>query len=205
MKLAEAWKPYWEKRGKRAGAWPWLRFAAECVSAKARVLDVGCGDGQLLELLDGKGCRAEGIDVLPEAVAFCRSRGLQARVGDFLKLRHAGRYDAVVFSEVLAFVAEPEAFLVRARSLLAPNGIVIVTAGNAGSMWARLLRQRPPVVRPPVYYRTFTEVGLRRLAKRAGYRISTWNSFSWVLGTRYRVRRLQGLRARHFVAVLEPR
>src|SRR2546423_10788325 len=41
-----------------------------------RILDVGCGTGANLELL-GEFGEAEGVDVSPDALAFCRARGLQ--------------------------------------------------------------------------------------------------------------------------------
>ena len=205
--LARAWKPYWQKRGGKA-EWPWIRFVAACVPTGSRVLDVGCGDGQLLAALGRKGCRAEGIDVVHEAVAYCKRRGLRARAGDFLTARFAGGYDAVALSEVLAFVPEPERFLRRARQLLKAGGLVVVSAGNAGSVWSRIARARgklPPEPEPPLYYRRFTQARLERLAESGGLRVAKWNSFSWWprQGPR-KVRLAHALRARHFVAVLEP-
>src|SRR6267142_191023 len=43
---------------------------------RPRILDVGCGTGANLEMLSQFGA-AEGVDVSPEALAFCRQRGLQ--------------------------------------------------------------------------------------------------------------------------------
>lgn len=203
-RLADSWEGYWRKRGARAAAWPWIPFVAACVPAKARVLDVGCGDGQLLERLRGRD--AEGVDVLPAAARFCRERGLKVRCGDFLKMRFAKRYDVVVLSEVLMFAEEPERMLQKARELLAPGGTVVVTAGNAGHPWslaAKALGRLPEARETP--YRRYTERGLRALAERGGFRVARWNSFSWWprRGPR-RVRVAHALRARHFVAVLEP-
>ncbi|MDQ2856727.1 MAG: class I SAM-dependent methyltransferase, partial [Acidobacteriota bacterium] len=41
-----------------------------------RILDIGCGTGANLEMLSQFG-EAEGVDVSPDALAFCRQRGLQ--------------------------------------------------------------------------------------------------------------------------------
>src|SRR5687768_4277121 len=41
-----------------------------------RILDVGCGTGANLEMLSQFGA-AEGVDVSEEALAFCRTRGLE--------------------------------------------------------------------------------------------------------------------------------
>src|SRR3954447_21787156 len=42
------------------------------------VLDFGCGDGTWLELLDGRGIKAVGIDYDPQKVAAVHARGLDA-------------------------------------------------------------------------------------------------------------------------------
>ena len=50
----------------------------------SNVLDVGCGRGEFLDLLKSKGISAKGLDVNPEMIEACRSRGLDAVVGDAL-------------------------------------------------------------------------------------------------------------------------
>ena len=42
------------------------------------VLDIGCGRGEFLELLKGKGIGARGLDLNPEMVEVCKARGLEA-------------------------------------------------------------------------------------------------------------------------------
>lgn len=48
------------------------------------VLDVGCGRGELLDLLVGAGVKARGLDLNHEMVELCRSRGLDVAEGDLL-------------------------------------------------------------------------------------------------------------------------
>jgi SAM-dependent methyltransferase len=60
----------------RAGRYvPVLRTASD-------VLDVGCGRGEMIELLREQGVAARGVDPNPAMVEVCRSRGLQVDVGD---------------------------------------------------------------------------------------------------------------------------
>ncbi len=48
----------------------------------ARVIDVGCGRGEWLELLGGEGLKAIGVDMNGAMVAACRERGLEAECED---------------------------------------------------------------------------------------------------------------------------
>lgn len=56
---------------------------AEMVTAGARVLDVGCGDGELLQLLsDNRAADGRGMEVSREKVNACVARGLSVVQGD---------------------------------------------------------------------------------------------------------------------------
>lgn len=59
------------------------QLIAEMVTAGARVLDVGCGDGELLQLLaDTRGADGRGMEVARERVNACVARGLSVVQGD---------------------------------------------------------------------------------------------------------------------------
>ena len=61
-----------------------------------RILDVGCGTGANLKMLGGYG-RADGVDISPQAVDFCRQRGLDSvKLGAVEDLPYeSGSYDLV--------------------------------------------------------------------------------------------------------------
>ena len=54
-----------------------------------RLLDVGCGDGQLLQSASEAGWQAFGIDLSEPAVRLCRNRGLDAAQIDFHSSTHS--------------------------------------------------------------------------------------------------------------------
>ena len=58
-----------------------------------RILDLGCGRGEFLELLTARGFQAEGVDLNAEMIALCRDKGLAVEKGDLLE-RLAARPDA---------------------------------------------------------------------------------------------------------------
>jgi len=66
-----------EIRGRLADYVPLLASASD-------VVDIGCGRGELLELLRQQGVRARGVDTNDGMVQLCRSRGLDVEQGDAL-------------------------------------------------------------------------------------------------------------------------
>jgi SAM-dependent methyltransferase len=96
---------------------------------KASILDAGCGTGAILELL-GNPHKHVGIDLSPDAVAFCRRRGLQNVVqSDVSALPFAdASFDAVICSSVLyhQWVKDVGKALQELRRVLRPGGLLLV-------------------------------------------------------------------------------
>ncbi len=63
-----------------------------------RVLEIGCGNGTLLDEVRRRGANGVGVTISPEQVALCTRRGLDVRLLNYRDLgeEHFGRYDAVV-------------------------------------------------------------------------------------------------------------
>ena len=59
-------------------------YYARHFDAASDVLDVGCGRGEFLDVLRGRGITATGVDINPEMVAQCRARGLEVVERDLL-------------------------------------------------------------------------------------------------------------------------
>jgi SAM-dependent methyltransferase len=106
-----------------------LRSLAEL--APGRLLDVGCGNGELGSWLVRRGWSVVGVEPSPEACALARERGVDARNGILAEIElEPGTYDAVVFRHSLEHVTDPVADLRRVRRALREGGIAIVSAPN---------------------------------------------------------------------------
>ena len=151
-----------------AGQWlcPFLR------KARGKVLDVGCGTGDLLEEAAARGCEAYGLEFNPESVARCKERGLKATCGDLesASLPEAS-FDTIVFWHSLEHLPSPKRALEKAARLLKPGGRVYVYLPNAGcylAAWAG------PAWFPwhlPFHFYHFTPATLRRLSEASGLRV----------------------------------
>jgi 2-polyprenyl-3-methyl-5-hydroxy-6-metoxy-1,4-benzoquinol methylase len=118
--------------------------------AKGRtLLDVGCGDGQLLQTATEEGWDALGIDLSPAAIRLCQQRGLRASGTDFFgSSLDDQRFDVIVMSELLEHVPSPQRFLKRAKELLEDQGVLYLTTPNFGSLARRLLGEAWSVIHP---------------------------------------------------------
>lgn len=122
-----SWEPealdyeaYWRRR--EAGAiHPRFEIIATHLDLGQSVLDVGCGDGAMLEYFGrAKRTRGIGIDTSATAVEQARARGVDARVATLEELARehpSPRFDHVVMSEVLEHVPDPENLVQRGWDL----------------------------------------------------------------------------------------
>jgi len=99
----------------------------------ARVLDVGCGDGALLEqLIREKGCDGCGIDIDPNAVQQCIARGVPVYHGDMLEgmsMFDDCSFDCVVLSQTLQQTLKPAKVV---REMLRVGRTAIISFPNFG-------------------------------------------------------------------------
>jgi SAM-dependent methyltransferase len=108
------------------------------VAPLGSVLDAGTGTGRMLELLAPYIKRGVGIDVSPEMLALARDRlgqvgafHCQVRRGDVYRLPFADGdakdgFQAVLFHQVLHFLADPLAAVREAVRVLAPGGRILI-------------------------------------------------------------------------------
>jgi methionine biosynthesis protein MetW len=116
-----------------------FREILRLVRPGSRVLDVGCGEGELLELLTReKGVEGRGLEISPEGVSACLTRGLavvQGDADDDLDYFPARAFDYAVLSQTLPEVRQPRHVLAE---LLRIAERAIVSLPNFGHWRVRL-------------------------------------------------------------------
>ena len=116
-----------------------FKVISELIDEKSRVLDVGCGDGILMEyLLKNKVVDVRGLEISKEKVKKCLSNGLAVVEGDAeydLKQFPDLSFDYVILSQTLQAFMSPENVI---KDLLRVGKKVIVTIPNFGHWKVRI-------------------------------------------------------------------
>jgi SAM-dependent methyltransferase len=106
--------------------------------AAGPVVDLGCGRGELVRLMQLDGYDAEGIDISPEQVALARAAGVdRIRQGDFRAIlaAHPAHYAAITATDLLEHFTKPEVLRTfdDVSAALAPGGVFVGRVPNAVS------------------------------------------------------------------------
>lgn len=109
------------------------------------VLDIGCGHGRLVELLEAFSFKTYlGIDLSPEAIKRAelrKKRNTTFHVADFDKWNPPGRFGVIIFCESLNYAKHPASALLRYARALERNGAIIVSLyrhRNHGRIWKNI-------------------------------------------------------------------
>ena len=115
-----------------------LVLVAAMVERGSRVLDVGCGDGELLKLLETRGIDGRGIELSREGVNECVAKGLAVIQGDAdtdLANYPDDAFDFVILSQTLQATRHPRIVL---EHMLRIGRRAVVSFPNFGHWRIRL-------------------------------------------------------------------
>jgi SAM-dependent methyltransferase len=144
------------------------------LSQPVRSLDVGCGTGAAMEMFSRK-FQAFGLDPSPQAIAFCRQRGLSNLFhGELAGYPPGEPFDLITFLDVLEHVEDDRGTLATAHRLLDGKGKLLITVPAFPSLWS-------PLDVMLHHKRRYTPTGLKETVQSAGFSILHLTYFNTLL------------------------
>lgn len=119
-----------------------------------RILDIGCGRGEFLELIKDSGRLGLGVESDPALVELCQKKGLNVLENDARSFfNHANKQslDGIFMGHIVEHLTidATHEILLNATSMLNPGGRLIILTPNpnylpgVGSFWSDMTHQRP--------------------------------------------------------------
>jgi SAM-dependent methyltransferase len=136
-----------------------------------RVLDIGCGNGTFLRLVQAMGWQAQGLEPDAKSSAICQKYGLEVTHGNlaqFCAQSHAA-FDAITLNQVIEHVIDPQTVLSQCFQLLRPGGMIWLGLPNPKSIGLKLFRESWGPLHPPQHLQIPTQHVLKHWLSEAGF------------------------------------
>ncbi|MGN6257813.1 MAG: class I SAM-dependent methyltransferase [Solirubrobacterales bacterium] len=136
-----------------------------------RLLDVGCGTGDLAAIFGRRGWSVAGIEPSAAAAEHARAIGVEAVTGTLADVPWGdGEFDAILFNHSLEHIDEPARALAEAARLLRPGGLLAIAVPNFGSWHRRFFGSAWFQLDLPRHLQHFDRNSLSALVEAAGLR-----------------------------------
>ncbi len=150
-----------------------------------RVLEVGCGTGNVLRVLESE-CKdgsVFGVELFGEGVEYARRRvSCPVTAGDIRDGHPAAPFDIIGMFDVLEHIEDDVATLRQLGSILTARGRILLTVPAHPELWSDFDVASH-------HHRRYTEPGLRAVFASAGFKIEYLTPFMSMLYPLMRMRR----------------
>ena len=137
-----------------------------------RMLDVGCGRGELASAFVAAGWRTSGVEPSAHAAAQALTAGIDVHVGELDDAPWPeSSFDAITFNHSLEHIPDPLGALESAHALLRPGGAVAISVPNFGCWQRRAFGTHWFQLDLPRHLQHFEHRSLEELVSRAGFRV----------------------------------
>lgn len=114
------------------------------IKSNGKVLEIGCGNGFLLNLFHSQGYETYGIEPSPKAADFAvKSLNLKVKNG-FLDSKTFPdlKFDIILLMDVIEHLYEPNEMIKLCQEYLSPSGVLIILTGNIDSINAKIWKEK---------------------------------------------------------------
>ncbi len=162
----------------------------------AHIIDIGCGDGFHLELLQdfgNKRWKLEGVDADTRAASIAEKKGIKVHCGllETLDLPQ-NAYDLAILIQTIEHVADPPKLLQEIRTILKPGGKVCIVTDNTDSLDFHLSKKSYwGGYHFPRHWNLFNKKTIQKLAEKTEMEVESLTTqvspVNWVYSIRNRL------------------
>jgi SAM-dependent methyltransferase len=149
----------------------------------ARLLDLGCGDGNNLVWLSRFAQHAYGSDYNLVRLVRAKAQNKDATIfaADILDFpAENDAFDVIFFNHVIEHIPDDLTALERVRRILKPQGLLILGTPNEGAWWWQWAYRRDPAsLRTTDHRHFYTALTIVAKLRKAGYEIQQTHHLGW--------------------------
>jgi SAM-dependent methyltransferase len=138
-----------------------------------RLLDVGCAAGYFLDAARSRGWNVAGLELSAYSVQLARRLALEVFEASILAPPPLPVFDAITMWDTIEHIARPDIAVQKARRLLRPGGVLVISTGDRRSFVARALGRRWRLMTDPTHKFFFDEPTLSSLLAAAGFKVQS--------------------------------
>jgi SAM-dependent methyltransferase len=165
--------------------------AARILGGTGRMLELGCGRGELLKGALNQGWSVYGVEMTEDYARVARSHGIEIEEASIENCKSLDQtYDVILLAAVLEHLYDPMKTLERIRNALRPGGLLFIDVPNESSLTMRIgnlymrARGRDWAINlsptfSPFHVVGFSPTSLRNALNSVGFSIHTLNVPKW--------------------------
>ncbi len=156
--------------------------------SSGNLLDVGCAAGFLMDESEKVGFKSYGIDTSPFITAHA-DKNLQNRIQT--SSLHRGKFedsffDVVTMFDLVEHLNDPVRDLKKIRTVMKDTGVLMISTGDVGSLYARLLGKHNHFFAPPHHFFYFSRETITEMLRQSGFEVvriesrGKWLSYPYI-------------------------
>jgi len=118
-----------------------FKIMANLVDKNQKILDLGCGSGNFIKVLNRKNKSVEGVEISQELVKLGQKNGLKIKIADLHQTfpYRNNIFDTITAGEIIEHIHDTDFFLKEIKRILKPNGFLIISTPNIATLGRRLM------------------------------------------------------------------
>jgi len=159
-----------------------IKKALKLIGSGKKVLDIGCGDGFISEMIRDNQNKVSGIEIAENAIKKCKKKGIQVYDLDLnsdWQKKLKGKFDVIYSGEIIEHIFDTDKFLKNIHRTLKKGGELVIDTPNVASFGRRIFLAFgiSPLIETTArsydagHIRYFTFKTLKKLLNENGFRV----------------------------------